>query len=277
MADTKISALTSGAPALGTDQIAIARSGANFKLTAADIAALVTVTKGDTGPQGVKGDTGDTGPQGAAGGSLTLGKPAYFFPSFNAFMSYTVSNVSPLAGGWAGVGSWFMFYLPFEITITRYRFQADNGTSDAAFYAAIYDITGALIFDIGAVAVSTAGQYGPGAAHDPGTVFFDASRNPTSSVHLTAGWYLYGWGATGTETGSNGSPYADLGIQLPGMVVDSLWAETVNVDADSLPSGIVMRWSHSGLNDISAGHMPLVLGRALGATTTAPPNICFFA
>lgn len=35
--DTKISALTSGAPALATDEIVIARSGANNKLTLAEI------------------------------------------------------------------------------------------------------------------------------------------------------------------------------------------------------------------------------------------------
>jgi hypothetical protein len=40
MADTKISALTSGDPAQSTDEIPIARSGANFKITAGSIAAL---------------------------------------------------------------------------------------------------------------------------------------------------------------------------------------------------------------------------------------------
>jgi len=40
MADTKISALTSGNPAQSTDEIPIARSGANFKITAGSVAAL---------------------------------------------------------------------------------------------------------------------------------------------------------------------------------------------------------------------------------------------
>ena len=40
MADTKISALTSGNPALTTDEIPIARSGANFKITAGSVASL---------------------------------------------------------------------------------------------------------------------------------------------------------------------------------------------------------------------------------------------
>ena len=40
MADTKISALTSGNPAQSGDEIPIARSGANYKITAGSIASL---------------------------------------------------------------------------------------------------------------------------------------------------------------------------------------------------------------------------------------------
>jgi hypothetical protein len=53
MADTKISALASGAPAQGTDETVIARSGSNYKLTVANIVgylgAPVTVANGGTG------------------------------------------------------------------------------------------------------------------------------------------------------------------------------------------------------------------------------------
>jgi hypothetical protein len=44
MADTKISALSSGAPAQGGDEFVIARSGANYKLTGTNLLALVTGT-----------------------------------------------------------------------------------------------------------------------------------------------------------------------------------------------------------------------------------------
>jgi hypothetical protein len=44
MADTKISALSSGAPAQAGDEYVIARSGANFKLTGTNLLALVTST-----------------------------------------------------------------------------------------------------------------------------------------------------------------------------------------------------------------------------------------
>ena len=44
MADTKISALSSGAPAQGGDEFIVARSGANYKLTGTNVAALVAGT-----------------------------------------------------------------------------------------------------------------------------------------------------------------------------------------------------------------------------------------
>jgi hypothetical protein len=53
MADTKISALSSGAPAQGTDETVIARGGANFKLTVSNIVGFlgspITVANGGTG------------------------------------------------------------------------------------------------------------------------------------------------------------------------------------------------------------------------------------
>jgi len=53
MADTKISALPSGAPALATDETVIARAGSNYKLTVANIAGYlgspITVANGGTG------------------------------------------------------------------------------------------------------------------------------------------------------------------------------------------------------------------------------------
>ncbi len=44
MADTKISALPSGAPAQAGDEYVIARSGANYKLTGTNLLGLVTST-----------------------------------------------------------------------------------------------------------------------------------------------------------------------------------------------------------------------------------------
>lgn len=73
MPDTKISALTAGNPALGTDQIPVARSGTNVQVTAASIAALSpagTVTSvGGTGTVNGITLTGTV----TSTGSLTLG------------------------------------------------------------------------------------------------------------------------------------------------------------------------------------------------------------
>jgi len=74
MPDTKISALTAGDPAQGTDQIPIARAGANFKVTAASIAALspagtVTSVAASGGTTGLT----FTGSPITASGTLTLG------------------------------------------------------------------------------------------------------------------------------------------------------------------------------------------------------------
>lgn len=41
MANSRISDLPAGAPTLGTDEFVIARSGFNFKLTAADLATFI--------------------------------------------------------------------------------------------------------------------------------------------------------------------------------------------------------------------------------------------
>jgi hypothetical protein len=53
MADTKISALPSGAPALATDETIIARAGSNYKLTVANIVGYlgspITIANGGTG------------------------------------------------------------------------------------------------------------------------------------------------------------------------------------------------------------------------------------
>lgn len=75
MPDTKISALTAGNPALGTDQIPVARSGANFQVTAASIAALSpagTVTSVGLSGGGTGLSVSGTNPI-TSSGTLTLG------------------------------------------------------------------------------------------------------------------------------------------------------------------------------------------------------------
>ena len=75
MADTKISALTSGAPAQGTDEFIIARSGANYKLTGTNLLALVTGTANTfTAAQTLA--SGDLKMTGSSSGTITFAVPA---------------------------------------------------------------------------------------------------------------------------------------------------------------------------------------------------------
>lgn len=207
---------------------------------------------------------------GTGSSAATMLSPGYFFPDNFLFEVWDPANIDPRGGGTLSLcPSWKPFYLPFGITISRYRFQCDGvGTATGVFvYAGLYDKTGALIFDIGKVGVTTAGQYGPGAVHDPATVFFDASRNATSSVTLAAGWYYYGWGAE-VATGT--------GLIFPQMgSTSALWDEQINIDTVGI-APIVKRWGHSGGFDITAGHMPTTIGRSFGGPATEPMNITFF-
>jgi len=66
MADTKISALTSGNPAQSGDEIPIARSGANYKITAGSIASLSSTPPGGSNTQVQFNNSG------AFGGSANL-------------------------------------------------------------------------------------------------------------------------------------------------------------------------------------------------------------
>lgn len=97
MPNTKISALTAGDPALGTDQIPIARSGANFQVTAASIAALSpagTVTSvGGTGTVNGITLTGTV----SSTGNLTLGGTLS-----GVSLTTQVSGTLPLANGGTG-------------------------------------------------------------------------------------------------------------------------------------------------------------------------------
>jgi hypothetical protein len=75
MADTKISALSSGAPAQGGDEYVIARSGSNFKLTGTNILALVTSTANTfTAAQTLA--SGDLKLTGSSSGTITFAVPA---------------------------------------------------------------------------------------------------------------------------------------------------------------------------------------------------------
>lgn len=97
MPNTKISALTAGNPAQGTDEIPIARGAANFKVTAASIAALSpagTVTSvGGTGTVNGLTLTGTV----TSSGNLTLGGTLS-----GVSLTTQVTGTLPLANGGTG-------------------------------------------------------------------------------------------------------------------------------------------------------------------------------
>jgi hypothetical protein len=73
--DKKISALTSGAPALAGDEYVIARGGSNFKLTGTNLLALVTSTANTfTAAQTLA--SGDLKMTGSSSGTITFAVPA---------------------------------------------------------------------------------------------------------------------------------------------------------------------------------------------------------
>jgi hypothetical protein len=75
MADTKISALSSGAPAQGGDEFIVARSGANYKLTGTNLLTLVTGTANTfTAAQTLA--SGDLKMTGSSSGTITFAVPA---------------------------------------------------------------------------------------------------------------------------------------------------------------------------------------------------------
>lgn len=100
MADTKISALPSGAPAQATDETVIARGGANYKLTIANIAAYAggggTVTSvSGTGTVSGLTLTGTV----TSSGNLTLGG------TLSVNLASDVTGTLPVANGGTGITS----------------------------------------------------------------------------------------------------------------------------------------------------------------------------
>ena len=128
MADTKISALSSGAPAQGTDETVIARGGANYKLTVANIVAYlgspITVANGGTGIA-----------------SGTSGGVPYFSGSTTIASSAALAANALVIGGGAGVAP--------STTTTGTGILTFLGTpSSANLAAAVTDETGSgsLVF-----------------------------------------------------------------------------------------------------------------------------------
>ena len=104
MADTKISALPSGAPAQGTDETVIARGGANYKLTVAQILAYLGLPLGvPSGGTGVatltgiaKGNGASAFTAAAAGTDYVAPGGALGTPSSGTLTNCTADGTNPV-------------------------------------------------------------------------------------------------------------------------------------------------------------------------------------
>ena len=78
---------------------------------------------------------------GGGGSSPVITSPGYFFRSSTLWRLWDPNNIDPRASGLNLLPSWKLFYLPFDITISRYRIQCDSigGATNVFVYAAIYN------------------------------------------------------------------------------------------------------------------------------------------
>jgi hypothetical protein len=94
--DKKISALPSGAPAVATDETVIARAGANYKLTVANIVGYlgspITVANGGTGASTLTG--------------VVKGNGAGAFTAGTVNLTSEVTDTLPVANGGTGQASY---------------------------------------------------------------------------------------------------------------------------------------------------------------------------
>jgi hypothetical protein len=128
----KISQMTSGNPAQGSDQIPINRSGANFSLTAASIAALAS------------------SPSFGGNGAFFYG-PALTEHPFD-LTNLAVISTCQLNGSYvssAGTVILYLFQMLDKFTISKCSEQANDNAGGHTSAFGIYDINGNLVVDGG--------------------------------------------------------------------------------------------------------------------------------
>jgi hypothetical protein len=262
MANTKISALTSGNPAQAGDVIPIDRTGANFSITAGSIAALNTLpqTAAAVGSKWLNSYTASTGvftetqptftdlsahPTTLSGYGITDALPiaggtltgALLFSADNTYaigaagatrpstVYAGTSVVSPLVSiPSTGVVEWSIGSSPAGISYTgAASLSIGNGTSG--------DYSGELklsTLDIGAYAVTTHIQI---SAANSNITFQDSSGDPKIDLTSTAGLLLsddlyIGWGADSVH------------YFPPSTSISNPSAGTVSIDTTSVGNGL---------------------------------------
>ena len=133
MADTKISALASGAPAQAGDETVIARSGANYKLTVANIVGYlgspITIANGGTGA------TTLAGANIAVFNASNTFTAAQTFRAANAVRSEAAATQDAvvLAGRAGGTSSYAVTLTPTTLSASRTMTLPDANTTIPVF------------------------------------------------------------------------------------------------------------------------------------------------
>ena len=187
MADTKISALSSGAPAVGTDEYVIARSGANYKLTGTNLLTLVTSTANSfTAAQTF-----------TVAGSFTA---AQTFRAANAIRSEAASTQDAvvIAGRAGGTSSYAVTLTPTTLTANRtvtipdetmtvgFRNVPQSGSAKTTSYSLAVGDVGKFI-EVGASGSITIPD-ATFAAGDVVSIFNNTSGNITITCTITTAY-----------------------------------------------------------------------------------------
>ena len=187
MADTKISALSSGAPAVGTDEYVIARSGANYKLTGTNLLTLVTSTANSfTAAQSF-----------TVAGTFTA---AQTFRAANAIRSEAASTQDAvvIAGRAGGTSSYAVTLTPTTLTANRtvtipdetmtvgFRNVPQSGSAKTANYDLVVGDVGKFI-EVGASGAITIPN-ATFAAGDVVSIFNNTSGNVTITCTITTAY-----------------------------------------------------------------------------------------
>jgi len=187
MADTKISALSSGAPAVGTDEYVIARSGANYKLTGTNLLTLVTSTANSfTAAQSF-----------TVAGTFTA---AQTFRAANAIRSEVASTQDAVvvAGRAGGTSSYAVTLTPTTLTANRtvtipdetmtvgFRNVPQSGSAKTTSYSLAVGDVGKFI-EVGASGSITIPD-ATFAAGDVVSIFNNTSGNVTITCTITTAY-----------------------------------------------------------------------------------------
>ncbi len=187
MADTKISALSSGAPAVGTDEYVIARSGANYKLTGTNLLTLVTSTA----------NTFTAAQSFTVAGTFTA---AQTFRAANAIRSEVASTQDAVvvAGRAGGTSSYAVTLTPTTLTANRtvtipdetmtvgFRNVPQSGSAKTTSYSLAVGDVGKFI-EVGASGSITIPD-ATFAAGDVVSIFNNTSGNVTITCTITTAY-----------------------------------------------------------------------------------------